>query len=77
VNQQERRSSLERFIRQSRWLVVALLGLGYVLLPGDGNDPVHVTLFVSGGLYLWLPGIIDTVRGFRAGWRGDNREGTH
>jgi hypothetical protein len=57
--------------------VVALLGLGYVLLPGDGDDAVHGTLLVAGGLYLWLPGIIDTVRGFRAGWRSDNPEGTN
>ena len=77
MTQQERRSPVERFIRRSRWFVVALLGLGYVFLPGDGDDALHLTLLVAGGVFLWLPGIIDTVRGFRVGWRGDDAEGTH
>jgi hypothetical protein len=77
VNQQQRRSSVERYITRSRWLAVPLLGLGYVFLPGDGDDALHVTVLVAGGVFLWLPGIIDTVRGFRVGWRGDDAEGTH
>jgi hypothetical protein len=63
---------LERFMRRSRWYVVAWLGLAYVFAPGDGDDALHTVLLVAGGVYLWLPLLIDTGRGFRQGWRSED-----
>jgi hypothetical protein len=71
MTEQSGHTPLERFLRRSRWYVVALLGALYVFLPSGVGDALREILLVASVVYLWLPLILDTARGYRRGWRGD------
>ena len=65
---------VETFARRTRWFVVVVFGVAYVLLPDTTDSWRERTLLTVSVGYMWLPVLISVARNFRSGWRGETTE---